>query len=128
MSEQDGRLDARMRALLAGVDTGRDFDARVMQRIAALGSLPAVDLRAQFERRRDVARRRLVREAWSNAVTITGIGAAAGVLVWRHAPAIMQWARSGGATEIDPWLLTAIVAVALAGGLWPLLRRLPAPL
>lgn len=128
MSEQDARLDARMRGLFAGVDTNRDFDVRVMQRIAALDSAPAVDLRAQFERKREVARQRLIREAWSNAVTIAGIGAAAGVVVWRYAPAIMNWAQSGGISEIDPWLFAGIVTAALVVGLWSLLRRLPTPL
>lgn len=123
MSEQDARLDARMRGLFAGVDTNRDFAARVMQRIAALDSALAVDLRAQFERKRDVARRRLIRESWSNAVTIAGIGAAAGVVVWRHAPAIMNWAQSGGMAEINPWLFTGIAAAALVASVWPLLRR-----
>jgi len=128
MSEQDGRLDARMRGLFADVDTGSDFDRGVMQRVAALGSLPAVDLRAQFERKRELARQRLRREALSNAVTIAGVGAAAGVVVWRHAPAIIQWVRPGGVGEIDPWLLAGIVVAALAGSLWPLLRRFPTPL
>ena len=127
MSEQDARLEARMRALFAGVQTSRDFDARVMQRIAALGSAPAADLRGQFERRRDVARRRLNREAWANAVTIAGIGAAAGIVVWRHAPAIMQWAQSGGPAEIYPWLFVGIIAAVLAGSLWPLLREFVSP-
>lgn len=128
MSERNARLDARMRGLFAGVDTHRDFEVRMMQRIAKLDSAPAVDLRAQFERKRDVARRRLIREAWSNSVTITGIGAAAGVVVWRYAPAIMNWAQSGGLAEIDPWLFAGIVTAALVGGLWPLLRKVPAPL
>jgi hypothetical protein len=128
MSEQDARLDARMRGLLSRGDTSADFDLRVMQRIAALGSTPAVDLRAQFERKRELARRRLRREAWSNVVTIAGIGAAAGVVVWRHAPAIMQWAQSGGISDINPWFFAGIVITVLVGSLWPLLRRLPTPL
>ena len=128
MSEQETKLDSRMRALFANVDTSPDFDARVMRRIAALDSAPAADLRAQFERRRELARQRLRREAWSNAVTIAGVGAAAGIVLWRHAPAIMQWARSGGVTEIDPWLVAGVVISALVGCLWPLLRRLPTPL
>ncbi len=127
MSEQDTRLDARLRGLFAGNDTSLEFDARVMQRIAALGSVPTEDLRAQFERKRELARRRLRREAWSNTVTIASIGAAAGVVVWRHATSIMQWARSGSVTEIDPWLFAGIVAAVVAASLWPLLRRHSTP-
>jgi hypothetical protein len=128
MSEPDARLDVRMRGLFVDVDMSREFDAAVMQRIAAIESVPAVELRAQFERKRELARQRLRREAWSNVVTILGIGAAAGVVVWRHAPAIMQWVRSGGVTEIDPWLFAGVMAAVLAGSLWPLLRRFSAPL
>ena len=60
MSEQDARLDARMRGLFADVDTHRDFDVRVMQRIATLDSAPAADLHAQFERQRDLRKRELL--------------------------------------------------------------------
>jgi hypothetical protein len=128
MSEQDARLEARLRGFCAGTDTNREFYARVMQRIAALGSMPTEDLRARFERKRELVRRRLRLEAWSNAVTIASIGAAAGVVVWRYAPAIMHWARSGGVMEIGPWLVAGIVAAVLTGSLWPLLRRFSAPL
>ncbi len=125
MSEQDAQLEARLRGLFAGNDTSREFDARVMQRIAALSSMPTEDLRAQFERKRELVRSRLRLEAWSNAVTIASIGAAAGVVVWWHAPEIMHWARSGGVTEIGPWLVAGVVVAVLTGSLWPLLRKYP---
>ena len=71
-------LDARLRRMMAGLDAGAGFEARVMQRVAAraarAGAVSA-DLRAQFERRREIVRRRLRREAWSNAITIAGGGA-----------------------------------------------------
>ncbi len=125
MSDEEARFDERMRGIFAGVDTSRDFDLRVMQRVAALGTAPVADLRAQFERRRERALRKFRREAWSNAVTIAGIGAAAIVVVWRHAPTIVQWAQSGEMAT-DSWLVAGAAIAALTGGLWHLLRGRPA--
>jgi hypothetical protein len=123
VSNGEPQLDERMRRLFAGVDTSLDFSGRLMQRVAALGRAPVADLRAQFERRRALARRRFRREAWSNAATIAGIGAAAGIFVWRHAPAIKQWAQSGAIAEIDSLLVAGVIVALLAGSLWPLLRK-----
>jgi len=121
MSDGEARFDERMRGIFAGVDTSRDFDLRVMQRVAVLGTAPIGDLRAQFERRRERTLRKFRREAWSNSVTITGIGAAAMVVVWHNAPAIVQWAQSGEAATV-PWLVAGAAIAALTGGLWNLLR------
>ena len=128
MSDQETRLDARLRALFANVDTSPEFDAGVMRRVAALGSAPGVDLRAQFERRRELARRRLRREAWLNAATAAGIGAAAIALVWRHGPQVAEAVLAGLHAAADPIVLMGTAFVVLAVGLWPVLRRFLTPL
>ncbi len=128
MNPLDSRIDARMRALFTGIDTSPEFQTRVMQRIVALGSAPCVDLRAQFERRRELVRRRLRREAWSNAAAVAGIGAAAIALVWRHGPVVARWVEGGLAVSADPGVLTGAALAVLAAGLWPVVRRFVTPL
>ncbi len=51
---------------------------------------PAEVLRERADRRRLRAARRLRREAWMNAATVAGAGAAAIALVWRHGPAVAR--------------------------------------
>jgi len=128
----DGKLaalDARLRGLIGRLDARPGFEERVMARVAALaahaGADPA-DLRAQFERRRELARRRLARDAWTHGFTIAGIGIAAAALVWRFAPEIRRWALATDADAvIDPLRLGGYCAVVLLLVLWPILRRLP---
>jgi len=134
MNGEDPRLaavDARLRGLFADLDTREGFESRLMQRVAGL-PLPARaaqdSLRAQFERRRELVRRRLRREAWSNAVTITGIGIAAGAAVVSYAPEIMRWATSNGFLALDPMLIATVTVAAVAAGALPFLRRSREPL
>ena len=122
-------LDARLRRMMAGLDAGAGFEARVMQRVAAraarAGAVSA-DLQAQFERRRAIARQRLRREAWSNAITIAGLGVAAFVLVWRYSAQIVRWATESDLQAANqPAVLFAIALAAVGAALWPLRGRLP---
>lgn len=116
-------LDARLRRMMSGLDARQGFEARVQARVAALAPA-AADLRAQFEARRGAVRRRLQREAWANGISIAGIGAAAGALVWRFAPEI-EAAIAGVAIPADPLMIGAVTLAGVALGLWPILRKLP---
>jgi hypothetical protein len=125
---QFAALDARLRRMMAGLDAGAGFEARVMQRVAAraarAGAVSA-DLRAQFERRREIVRRRLRREAWSSAITIAGGGVAAFVLVWRYSPQIVRWvAESDLQAANEPVVLLAVALAAVGAALWPLRGKL----
>lgn len=121
-------LDARMRRLLGGLDATAGFEARVMQRIAAQAARPGAvraDLREQFRRRREAMCRRLRREAWSSAVTIAGIGMAAGALVWRYSTEIGRWvAAIDSPVALDPTLLAGATLATVGAGCWLLLWRL----
>lgn len=120
----DGELAARMRRAFADVDTGPGFEARVAARIASLHAEPADVLRERIERRRMRADARLRREAWMNAATVAGTGAAAIAVVWRHGPAVARW--TGEALELasEPGSLMYLALATLALGLWPVLRGL----
>ena len=92
---RQAELDARLRRLHGGLDAGAGFEERVMRRVATVAAAaPRENLQAQFERRRALLRRRLLREAWMSSITILGIGACAFGLLWRYAPDI-QRARHG---------------------------------
>lgn len=121
-------LDARMRRMMAGIDAGAGFEARIMQRVAAKAAhagAASADLRMQFERRSEIVRRRLRREAWSNAITIAGVGAAAFALVWRYSVQIGQWvAASDLQASGTSAALFAIALAAVGAALWPLRGRL----
>lgn len=124
MSHDDSSLDARLRRLFAGIDTRADFGARVMARVAARAAAGTADREAELQREWALARQRLRRESWTNAATVGGVAAAAGALFWRYAPAIAQWTEAGGASALDPWHVSAIVAAAMIAALWPLRERL----
>jgi hypothetical protein len=117
-------FDERMRRAFAGVETSAGFEARLLARIAALPAVPADERRARAERLRARARRILVREAWINAATAAGIGIAAIALVWRQGPAVARWIEDAMAAAADPGQLMMVAVVALAAGLWPVLKRL----
>jgi len=113
----DDRLETRLRGLFGTLDARPGFETRVAARIA---------LQDRVERRREIEHRRLAREAWSQGLTITGVGLAAGALVWRHAGDITQWAQSGGlSAALDPGQVSALSTAVLLAALWPWLRRLP---
>jgi hypothetical protein len=121
-------LDLRMRRMLAGLDAEAGFEARVMRRVAAKAAragAASADLRAQFERRREIVRRRLRREAWSNAITIAGGGLAAAVLVWRFEGQIVRWLSASDLLATNGTAaLFAIALAAIGAALWPLRGRL----
>jgi hypothetical protein len=116
-------LDARLRALLGGIDAAAGFEERVMQRVAKLAAAPHADLRAQFERGRELARRRLRREAWLNVIMMVGLGACAGALLWRFAPQI-QRLMAGAAATVDVRLLAVGTLAALGVAVWLLMNRM----
>jgi hypothetical protein len=115
-------FDARMRRLFAGADTSPGFEARVHARVAALEAPPAAGRRADAERRRELERRRLRREAWVNGAIVAGTGAAGVALVLRHGSEVSQWAQGIVALASDPSLSTGFALAVLAAGAWPLLR------
>lgn len=120
----DAGVDARLRTLFAGVDTAPGFDAAVMARVAALRATPDPKLLILAERSREVTRRRLRREAWMNAGTVAGIGAALIAFVWREGPAIAHWVEQGLAATSDMGSLAGLAFVALGFGAWIALQRL----
>ena len=126
MNSEESRqaeLDARLRKLFSGVDADVGFDERVMRRVATVAATaPRENLRAQFERRRALLRRRLLREAWMSSITILGIGACAFGLVWRFAPDIRHLA-TGPTPLSDPNLMIGVTIAVLGGAIWYLLRR-----
>ncbi|HLG52888.1 MAG TPA: hypothetical protein VI339_03155 [Steroidobacteraceae bacterium] len=123
-AEDTGRrnLEARLRGLLGGMDASAGFEARVMQRVSMLAVAPREDLRVQFERRRELRRRRLRREVWMNGMTTLGLGACAAALLWRFAPEIQRLAANS-ASLIDPGLLAVGTLAALGAGVWLLISR-----
>jgi hypothetical protein len=121
-------FDARMRRLFADLDTAPGFEARVMQRVATQSRAPRRDLRAQIERARSRSTRDLARQAWTNAATAAGVGAAGIAIVWRHRLEITQAVQAGLAGAADSGLLVGIAAVVLVAGLWPALRKYVTPL
>jgi hypothetical protein len=113
----------RLRRLLGGLDAAPGFEERVMQRVAALAAAaPREDLRAQFERRRELTHRRLRREAWMNGITILGLGACASALLWRYASEVHKLATESMAL-IDPVLLIGGTLAAVGAALWFLIRQ-----
>jgi len=121
--ERPGPFDARMRRILANVDTSPGFEARVMERNESLGVVPAAHQRARVERRRELARLRLRRETWINVTTAAGIGAAAIALIWRRAPMVVEHMQVALDAAADPRFLSGIALAVLSVGLWPLLQR-----
>lgn len=121
-------LDARMRRVMAGLDAPPGFEARVMHRVAtqsARTGAASADLRAQFERRQQLARRRLRREAWSNAITIAGIGSAGFALVWRYSVEIVQWVTASDLPVTNgPVALIGVALAAVGAALWPFRGRM----
>ena len=127
MNSEESRqaeLDARLRKLFSGVDADVGFDERVIRRVATVAATaPRENLRAQFERRRALLRRRLLREAWMSSITILGIGACAFGLVWRFAPDIRHLA-TGQTSLSDPNVMIGGTIALLGGAVWFVLRRM----
>ena len=117
-------LDAGLRRVFAGIDTSAGFDAAVSARIAALRAAPDAAERERIERQRASAVRRLAREAWMNAATAVGCGAAAIAVVWRHGAAFARWTEDALVVASSPEVILPAAMTVLAAGLWPVLRRL----
>jgi hypothetical protein len=117
-------FDARLRRAFAGIDTRPGFEARVDARIASAVAEPADVLRERVERSRIRAAGRLRREAWMNAATVAGVGAAAIALVWRHGPAVAHGTAQALEIASAPGALLGLAMATLALGLWPVLRGL----
>ena len=115
-------FDASMRRIFAGADTSPGFESRVQARVAALETPPAARRRADVQRRRELERRRLQREAWANGAIVAGIGAAGVALVLRHGAEVSQWVERVAALASDPSLSLGFAVAVLAAGAWPLLR------
>jgi hypothetical protein len=113
-----------MRRLFAGVDTSAGFEARLLARVEALAPVAEAELRARADRRQELARRRLRREAWLNGVTAVGVGAAVMALVWRHGPAVAGWTEQVMLAMSDPDVLARGALVMVVACLWPAVRRL----
>jgi hypothetical protein len=117
-------LDAGLRRAFAGIETSDGFDARVAARIAALQAAPEAAQRARVERQRSSAARWIAFEAWMNAATAVGVGAAAIAVVWRHGPAVARWTEDALAIATNPEVMLPGAMAVLAAGLWPVLKRL----
>jgi hypothetical protein len=120
---RDDHFDARLRRALAGIDTAPGFEPRLAARIAALPDAPVGERRARLEKENAQAARRLARDAWVNAATALGGGAAAVALVWRNAPVVTKWTEALLAAASAPDILASVACGALALGLWPVLKR-----
>ena len=110
-------LESRLRALYAGLDARAGFESRVMGRIAVMKPATREELVARYERRRETVRRRLRRDAWTNALTLAGLAAGAAALAWRYASEIAH-ALAG-----DPLLIGAVTLAALVIPVWPVPGR-----
>ena len=121
---QDGGLDARLRRAFAGIDTSPGFEARIAARIAELDPEPVDVMRGRVERGRLRTAQRLRREAWMNAASVVGVGAAAIALAWRHGPALTRWTEGALTAAADPGTQMYLALATLALGLWPVLRSL----
>ena len=119
-----GEIDVRLRRAFTGIDTSAAFEARVAARIAALPATPRTLDLDRVERQRASAARRLAREAWMNATTAVGIGAAAIAVVWRHGTAVARWTEDALMVASSPDVILPAAMTVLAAGLWPVLRRL----
>ena len=117
-------IDARLRRAFAGIDTSAGFDARVAARIAMVHAAPDASERERVERQRASAVRRLAREAWMNAATAVGVGAAAIAVVWRHGPVVARWTEDALVVASSPGVMLPAAMTVLAAGLWPVLKRL----
>ena len=120
----NGSFDTRMRRAFADIDTRPGFEARVAGGIASLCVEPAEVLRERVERSRVGAAGRLRREAWMNAASVAGVGAAAIALTWRHGPVVARGTVEALEAASAPGALLGLAMATLALGLWPVLRGL----
>ena len=127
MSTPDSELDRHLRALFAGLDTGADFDARLMARLRAESHTEANEraLRAQQERaryRQAVSELQSWRQSVLRLVTLDTLGiglllVVAVVAAWPHLGRdVMDLSRQYGRYIV--MLLAILTAAVPLVGMW----------
>jgi len=127
MSTPDSELDRHLRALFAGLDTGADFDARLMARLRAESHTEANEraLRAQQERaryRQAVSELQSWRRSVLRLVTLDTLGiglllVVAVVAAWPHLGRdVMDLSRQCGRYIV--MLLAILTAAVPLVGMW----------
>jgi hypothetical protein len=127
MSTPDSELDRHLRALFAGLDTGADFDARLMARLRAESHTEANEraLRAQQERaryRQAVSELQSWRRSVLRLVTLDTLGiglllVVAVVAAWPHLGRdVMDLSRQYGRYIV--MLLAILTAAVPLVGMW----------
>ena len=127
MSTPDSELDRHLRALFAGLDTGADFDARLMARLRAESHTEANEraLRAQQERaryRQAVSELQSWRRSVLRLVTLDTLGiglllVVAVVAAWPHLGRdVMDHSRQYGRYIV--MLLAILTAAVPLVGMW----------
>jgi hypothetical protein len=134
MSTSDSELDKHLRALFGGLDTGADFDARLMARLRAESHTAATEraIQARQERaryRRAVLelqswRRSMLRLLTLDTLGITLLLVVAVVTAWPHFSrnAGDIWRQYGPYIAILPSILIAAVPIL---GMWAEQTRRP---
>jgi hypothetical protein len=84
--------------------------------------VPTEELRDRIERRKRVASQRLRREAWLNAATAAGLGAAGVAFFLRQGPVAARWTDALLSAASDPSVLGQLAVAVLAVALWPVVR------
>ena len=134
MSTPDSELDRHLRALFAGLDTGADFDARLMARLRAESHTEANEraLRAQQERaryRQAVSELQSWRRSVLRLVTLDTLGiglllVVAVVAAWPHLGRdVMDLSRQYGRYIV--MLLAILTAAVPLVGMWAVQTRGP---
>ena len=135
MSTPDSELDKHLRALFGGLDTGADFDARLMARLRAESQVGATE-RAMLARQQEQARyRRALSELqnWRRStlrlLTLDALGIAlllvvAVVTAWPHLSRdVMDISRQYGPYLVT--LLGILIAAVPLLGMWAEHSRRP---
>ena len=135
MSTPDSELDKHLRTLFGGLDTGADFDARLMARLRAESQIDATE-RAMRARQQERARyrRALVelhnwRRSMLRLLTLDTLGIAlvlvvAVVMAWPHVSRdVMDISRQYGPYIVT--LLGVLIAAVPLLGMWAEQTRRP---
>ena len=135
MSTPDSELDKRLRALFGGLDTGADFDARLMARLRAESQMDPTE-RAMRARQQERARYRRAlfelqnwRRSMLRLLTLDALGIAlllvvAVVTAWPHLRRdVMDISRQYGPYIV--MLLSVLIAAVPLLGMWAEQTRRP---
>ena len=135
MSTPDSELDKRLRALFGGLDTGADFDARLMARLRAESQINATEraMRARQQERARYRRALLELQSWRRSMlrllTLDTLGIAlllvvAVVTAWPHLSRdVMDISRQYG--PYIATLLGVLIAAVPLLGMWAEQTRRP---